>query len=187
MTDREIIDLFHTDSGKERAFTQLIEKYQQKVYWHIRRIVVEHDDANDVMQNTFLKVWKGLQNFRADAQLFTWLYRIATNECINHINSKKKHAYISFEGDDNGDDESFSPSAYVKGESNPMDGDNIQERLKRAIEGLPEKQRMVFCMRYYDEMPYEQMSEVLGTSVGALKASYHHAAQKIEKYILGED
>jgi RNA polymerase sigma factor (sigma-70 family) len=188
MTDREILDLFHAGTGKERAFTLLVETYQQKVYWHIRRMVRDHEDANDVMQNTFIKVWNGLENFRADSQLFTWLYRIATNETITFINSKNKKTTISFEGGDNSDDENvYSPSNYIKGESHQVDGDAIQARLQKAIDGLPEKQKLVFNLRYYDEMPYEQMSEVLGTSEGALKASYHHAAQKIEKFLLSED
>ncbi len=188
MTDRELLDLYHSGSGKERAFTLLIEQYQQKIYWHIRRMVQSHDDANDVMQNTFIKVWKGLENFRADSQLFTWVYRIATNETITFINSRNKKAVISFDGADNDDDENnFSPSGYLKADTNEVDGDDIQARLQKAIATLPEKQKMVFNLRYYDEMPYEQMSEVLGTSEGALKASYHHAAQKIEKFLLGED
>ncbi len=188
MTDREILDLFHSGSGRERAFTILIEQYQQKVYWHIRRMVRDHDDANDVMQNVFLKVWKSLENFRADSQLFTWIYRIATNETITFVNSRNKKATISFEGTDNDDDDTnFSPAHYIKGDSHQVDGDDIQARLQIAIDSLPEKQKLVFNLRYYDEMPYEQMSEVLGTSEGALKASYHHAALKIEKFLTGED
>ena len=188
MTDGEILDLFHSGSGKERAFTLIIERYQQKIYWHIRRMVRNHDDANDVMQNTFLKVWKSLENFRADSQLYTWLYRIATNETITFINYKTKKATISFDGSDNEDEESnYSPSNYIKGDSHQIDGDEIEARLQKAIDSLPEKQKIVFNLRYYDEMPYEKMSEVLETSEGALKASYHHAAQKIERALLGED
>lgn len=185
-TDKELLELFHS-GARERAFTLMIEKYQEKVYYHIRRMVKDHDDANDVMQNTFLKVWKGLENFRAESQLFTWVYRIATNETITFLNVKNKRVIISFEGNDGDDEEGYSPATYIKGESHQVDGDDIQEKLKKAIELLPEKQRIVFNMRYYDEMPYEQMSEILGTSEGALKASYHHAAQKIEKFLLGED
>ena len=184
MTDRELLDLFH-DGKRERAFTLIIETYQQKVYWHIRRIVRDHDDANDVMQNTFMKVWNGLENFRADSQLFTWLYRIATNETITFINYKTKKATISFDGTDTGDDEdSYSPSNYIKGDSHQIDGDDIQARLQKAIDNLPEKQKIVFSLRYYDEMPYEEMSRVLETSEGALKASYHHAVKKIEDFML---
>jgi RNA polymerase sigma factor (sigma-70 family) len=186
MTDRELLDLFHSGTGRERAFTLLIEKYQQKIYWHIRRMVKSHEDTDDVMQNTFIKVWNGLENFRADSQLFTWLYRIATNETITFINYRQRRATIAFEGSDNTDDEGYAPASYIKAESHQIDGDNVQAKLLKAIETLPDKQRIVFNMRYYDEMPYEQMSEILNTSVGALKASYHHAAQKIEKFLLGE-
>jgi RNA polymerase sigma-70 factor (ECF subfamily) len=173
MTDRELIDLFHSGT-REKAFTLLVEKYQQKVYFHIRRMVKDHDDTDDVLQNTFIKVWKGLENFRNEAQFYTWLYRIATNETITFLNSKNKKATVAFDGSDRGDDEEgFAPSNYIKGESNPVDGDDIQARL--------------FNLRYYDEMPYDQMSEVLDTSVGALKASYHHAAQKIEAFLTERD
>jgi len=186
MTDREILDLFHSGSGKEKAFALLVERYQQRVYFHIRRMTKSHDDTNDVMQNTFIKVWNALENFRADSQLFTWLYRIATNETITFLNSKNRKQTVAFETGKE-DEENYSPSAYLQAESNQVDGDQIQIRLQKAIDTLPEKQKIVFNLRYYDEMPYEQMSEVLDTSVGALKASYHHAAQKIEKYLLGED
>ena len=187
MTDKELLDLFHTESGKEKGFTLLIEKYQQKIYWHIRRMVKSHDDADDVMQNTFVKIWNGLENFRADSQLFTWIYRIATNETITFINTRSRRGTVAFENNEGNDEKDYSPANYIKGESHQIDGDDVLERLQRAIETLPEKQKIVFNLRYYDEMPYEQMSEVLDTSVGALKASYHHAAQKIEKYLLGED
>lgn len=186
MTDHELLDLFHSIHGKEKAFTLLIEKYQQRLYWHIRRMVQSHDDADDVMQNTFIKIWNGLQNFRADSQLFTWLYRVATNETITFLNSRNKRSTISFESNESSDEEGYSPSNYIQAESNQVDGADIQARLQKAIDSLPEKQKLVFNLRYYDEMPYEQMSEVLGTSVGALKASYHHAAQKIEQHLLGE-
>lgn len=185
MQDSEILDLFHNQNKREKAFQILIQKYQQKIYWHIRRIVIDHESANDVMQNTFIKIWNALENFRADSQLFTWMYRIATNESLNYINKEKRHNHISFDGTDNTNDEdNFSPSNYIKAETPLEDGEKLQQKLKAAIESLPEKQRIVFTMRYYDEMPYEQMSEVLETSVGALKASYFHAAQKVEKFIL---
>jgi RNA polymerase sigma-70 factor (ECF subfamily) len=149
-------------------------------------MVKSHHDADDVMQNTFIKIWNGLANFRADSQLFTWIYRIATNETITFLNSQLRKATVAFENNDATDDEGFSPSGYLQAESHQVDGDDIQARLQKAIDLLPEKQRLVFNLRYYDEMPYEQMSEILDTSVGALKASYHHAAQKIEKFLLGE-
>jgi len=185
ISDSELLELFHS-GARERAFGLLIDKYQQRVYWHIRRMVKDHDDTNDVMQNTFMKVWRGLENFRADSQLFTWLYRIATNETITHINTKNRRVVISFEGNMNDSEEnSTAPAAYIKGESNHVDAEDIQARLQRAIDLLPEKQKMVFNLRYYDEMPYEQMSQILNTSEGSLKASYHHAATKIEKILLG--
>lgn len=165
----------------------MVEKYQQKIYWHIRRMVIEHENANDVMQNTFIKIWRGLDNFRADSQLFTWMYRIATNECLNYLSQQKKHDRVSFDGTDNDEDDNFSPSGYVKADSEHIDPERLLEKLKAAIELLPEKQRLVFNMRYYDELPYEQISEILNTSVGALKASYFHAAKKIEKYLLSVD
>ena len=189
MTDSEILELFHHGSSRERAFQLLVEKYQQKIYWHIRRMVIEHENANDVMQNTFIKIWKGLENFRSDSQLFTWIYRIATNECLNYISQQKKHEVVSFDGTDSANDEdnNMSPSSYIRADSDNIDPEKLLEKLKKAIELLPDRQKLVFNMRYYDEMPYEQMSEILNTSVGALKASYFHAAQKVEKYLLSTD
>ena len=153
-----------------------MRKYQQKVYYHIRRMVIDHDDANDLVQTTFIKAWKGLENFREDSQVFSWLYRIATNECLTHLNNKKKRFFLPI-----GDVEHELTS---KLDSEPtLKANQLEMKLQKAILSLPEKQRTVFNLRYYDEMKYEEMSEVLGTSVGALKASYHHAVQKIEKYI----
>ncbi|MBL7896069.1 MAG: RNA polymerase sigma factor [Bacteroidia bacterium] len=159
------------------ALHHLIEKYQQKIYWQIRKIVIDHDDADDVMQNTFIKVWKGLENFKEESQLFTWLYRIATNEALTFLRQKQKRNTVSLEPIEYLLSQTLESDEYFK-------GDAIQLKLQQAILTLPEKQRVVFNMRYYDEMPYEQMSEVLETSVGALKASYHHAAKKIEEYLL---
>ncbi|MCS6820158.1 MAG: RNA polymerase sigma factor [Chitinophagales bacterium] len=188
ISDSQILEMFH--SGKrEKAFSLLMEKYQERIYWHIRRMVMIHEDADDVMQNTFVKVWNALENFRAESQLYTWLYRIATNEALNHLQIKKKKAAVPFESSssaDQDDDSNFGPSNYLK--SDPyFNGDEIELKLQRAIDSLPDKQRQVFLLRYYDEMPYEQMSEILGTSVGALKASYHHAVQKVEAYLMKND
>lgn len=189
MTDSELLEMFH--SGKrEKAFTLLMERHQERVYWHIRRMVLSHEDADDVMQNTFVKVWRALENFRADSQFFTWVYRIATNEALNHLNQKKRKATIPFEGGQSNnsdeDDSSFGPANYLKGDAY-FNGDEIELKLQKAIDTLPDKQKQVFLLRYYDELPYEQMSEMLGTSVGALKASYHHASQKVEAFLLKED
>ncbi len=175
--DQELLLSFKAPSTKEQAFTGIIKKYQEKLYWHVRRMVVDHDDANDVLQNMFIKVWKGLENFREDSQLYTWLYRIATNECLTFIAQQKKRNAVSLSDDDNG------LSNKLKSDTH-FDANKLEWKLQLGIQGLPEKQRIVFNLRYYDEMPYEQMSKVLDTSEGALKASYHHAAKKIEDFIL---
>ena len=172
-----LLQEFKEPATKERAFTAIIKKYQERLYWHIRRMVVDHEDANDVLQNMFIKVWKGLENFREDSQLFTWLYRIATNESLTFLTQKKKRNAVSLSDDENG------LSNQLKSESG-FDANKLEWKLQLGIQKLPEKQRLVFNLRYYDEMPYEEMSRVLETSEGALKASYHHAAKKIEEYIL---
>jgi RNA polymerase sigma-70 factor (ECF subfamily) len=175
--DQELLALFKEPTTKEQAFTSIIKKYQEKLYWHIRRIVISHDDTDDVLQNMFIKVWKGLENFREDSQLYTWLYRIATNESLTFLTQQKKRNSISINDDENG------LSNKLKSDTH-FDANKLEWKLQLAIQSLPEKQRLVFNLRYYDEMPYEQMSHVLETSEGALKASYHHAAKKIENYIL---
>ncbi len=175
--DSELLQEFNNDATKERAFTAILKKYQEKLYWHIRRMVVEHEDANDVLQNMFVKVWKGLANFREDSQLYTWLYRIATNESLTFLDQQKRRAVISMSDEDTG------MSNKLKADSN-FDGNKLEWKLQLAVQRLPEKQKAVFNLRYYDEMPYTEMSRVLETSEGALKASYHHAVKKIEDYIL---
>ncbi len=175
--DKELLVQFKETPFKEKAFTAIIKKYQEKLYWHIRRMVVEHEDANDILQNMFVKVWKGLENFREDSQLYTWLYRIATNECLTFLEQQKRRYAVSMDEEDTG------LTNKVKA-SEGFDVNKLEWKLQIAIQKLPEKQRIVFNLRYYDEMPYEQMSRVLDTSEGALKASYHHAAKKIEDFIL---
>ncbi len=175
--DLELLELFKDPATKEQAFTSIIKKYQEKLYWHIRRIVITHDDADDVLQNVFIKVWKGLENFREDSQLYTWLYRIATNESLTFLSKEKKRHSVSISDDENG------LSNKLKSDSH-FDANKLEWKLQLAIQSLPEKQRIVFNLRYYDEMPYEEMSHVLETSEGALKASYHHAAKKVENFIL---
>lgn len=174
--DKEWVQQFRQPDTKEKAYTAIIKKYQEKLYWHIRRMVVDHEDANDVLQNVFIKVWKGLQNFREDSQLYTWLYRIATNESLSFLEQQKRRSTVSFGEVEEG------LSNKVKADAN-FDATKLEWRLQVAIQQLPEKQRVVFNLRYYDEMPYEEMSRVLETSEGALKASYHHAAKKIEEFI----
>jgi RNA polymerase sigma factor (sigma-70 family) len=175
--DIELLIQFREPASKEQAFTSIIRKYQEKLYWHIRRMLVDHDDTNDVLQNMFIKVWNGLENFREDAQLYTWLYRIATNESLTFIEQKKKRSAVSLSDVEEG------LSNQVKADRH-FDPNKLEWKLQLAIQKLPEKQRVVFNLRYYDEMPYEEMSRVLETSQGALKASYHHAVKKIEDFIL---
>lgn len=177
LDDKELLQQFAEPANKERAFTAIIKKYQEKLYWHIRRMVVEHEDANDVLQNMFIKVWKGLENFREDSQLYTWLYRIATNESLTFIEQQKKRSAVSLSDDESGLSNKVKASEH-------FDGNKLEWKLQLAIQRLPEKQRAVFSLRYYDEMPYQEMSRVLETSEGALKASYHHAVKKIEDFIL---
>jgi RNA polymerase sigma-70 factor (ECF subfamily) len=174
--DREIITGLKDPDTRERAFNRLVERYQERLYWHIRKIILSHDDADDVLQNLFLKVWKNIDNFREESSLYTWLYRIATNESITFLNSKKRKNMLPLN----------DISEYLKEnlESDPyFDGDYLQMKLQKAIIKLPEKQRIVFNMRYFNEMKYEEMSKILGTSVGALKASFFHAVNKVEEYI----
>jgi len=179
LDDNDILELFKQSDGKDQALSALISKYQQKLYWHIRKIVIDHDDADDVLQNTFIKIWKGLEGFKGDSQLYTWLYRIATNEALTFLKQKQKQNTTSLHPIEYSLSKSLESDVYFK-------GDAIQLKLQQAILTLPEKQRIVFNMRYFDEMPYEQMSEVLETSVGALKASYHLAAKKIEEFLLNQ-
>lgn len=177
MQDAELLLEFRNPSTKEKAFTAIIKKYQEKLYWHIRRMVIDHEDANDVLQNVFIRVWNGLENFREDSQLYTWLYRIGTNECLSFLEQKKRKSTVSL-----GDVET-GLSNTIKADKG-FDANKLEWKLQLAMQQLPEKQRVVFNLRYYDEMPYEEMSKVLETSEGALKASYHHAVKKIEDFIL---
>ena len=177
--DREILEGIKIPEKAEIAFNNLVQKYQERLYWHIRKIVLNHDDCDDVLQNTMIKVWRSLSTFRSESGLYTWLYRIATNEALSFLKQKKK--------------KTFAPWVDVEGqmsenlEADPwFNGDEIQLKLQQAILKLPKKQRIVFNMKYFDELKYDEMSEVLGTSVGALKASYHHAVKKIEA-MLDED
>ena len=177
LDDKELLFQFKNEATREAAFTRIIKKYQEKLYWHVRRMVVEHEDANDVLQNMFIKVWKNLENFREDSQLYTWLYRIATNESLTFLDQQKKRSSVSLS-----DEESHLTNRLQADKH--FDSNKLEWKLQLAIQKLPEKQRAVFNLRYFDEMPYEEMSRVLETSEGALKASYHHAVKKIEDYML---
>jgi RNA polymerase sigma factor (sigma-70 family) len=172
--DSDIIELLKSDTGK--GFRLIVERYSTKLYWHIRRLVLLHEDADDALQNTFVNAWRNIGAFRNESSVYTWLYSIATNEAFALINRRKRNSAISI--DDLGSH--FAGSS----EGNSwFDGDEAQILLQNAIISLPEKQRVVFNLRYYEEMPYEEMSNVLNTSVGALKASYHHAVKKVEDYL----
>jgi RNA polymerase sigma factor, sigma-70 family len=175
-SDNELLSQFQKEETRNFAFHLIVQKYQEKIYWHIRKLVIDHDDANDVVQNTFVKAWSGLQNFREESQLYTWLYRIATNEALTFLKRKRTRFFLPLV-----DVESQLAQTL---ESDPFfNGDDAELKLQRAILSLPEKQRVVFNMKYYDELTYEEISDILGTSVGALKASYHLATKKIEKFL----
>ena len=177
--EREVLALLQEESTQKQGFEMIVAQYSEQLYWQIRRMVLSHEDANDLLQNTFIKAWINIDYFRAEARLSTWLYRIALNECLTFLNKQRAVNTVSLD-----DPEADSLQRL---ESDPYcSGDKAQMALQKALLTLPEKQRMVFNLKYYQEMKYEQMSEIFGTSVGALKASYHHAVKKIEK-ILGED
>jgi RNA polymerase sigma-70 factor, ECF subfamily len=178
-TDEDILSLLNNSKTYEQGFRLLMQTYQESLYRHVRRLVVDHDDAHDVIQNTFIKIFKNIERFEGKSKLYTWLYRIATNEAITFLNSKNRR------DTDTLDDPNASNVANNLKADVFFDGDDIQLKLQQAISTLPEKQRIVFNLRYFDEMPYEEMSQVLDTSVGALKASYHHAAKKVEAFFTG--
>ncbi|MDE6379315.1 MAG: sigma-70 family RNA polymerase sigma factor [Muribaculaceae bacterium] len=173
--EKKLIEQLQDPKTASSAFDTLMRTYGEPVYWQIRKLVVRHEDADDILQNVFLKAWNNLQHFRGEAKLSTWLFKIAINESINFINKEKTRNQLTV---DDGDD-SFLLNNIQADEY--FDGDELQAELLKAVAKLPEKQRLVFNMRYYDEMKYEEISEILGTSVGALKASYHHAVKKIEE------
>ena len=174
LTDEQLLELIQLD--KESGFRSLMHQYQEQTYWHIRRMVTTHEDADDVVQNTFIKVFRNLDKFKGDAKLYTWIYRIATNESLTFLKNRKKRYSESIDESENNIENNLVADAY-------FDGNNIQVLLQKAIITLPDKQKAVFNLRYYEEMPYNDMSEIMETSVGALKASYHHAVKKIEQFI----
>ncbi|OYU97557.1 MAG: RNA polymerase subunit sigma [Bacteroidetes bacterium B1(2017)] len=175
-TDKELIAQFKQASQKQAAFRLLLQRYSRKTYWHVRRIVISHDDADDVVQNTFIKVWEKLDSFREDSQFYTWLYRIATNEALAFLQKKKSNLTSSMEGFQDQLGEKLVAETY-------FNGNKVELLLQQAILTLPEKQRLVFNMKYYENLKYEEMEAILGTSVGALKASYHIAVKKIEEIL----
>ena len=177
LNDHILVASFKNEKLKDASFTKLVQKYQERLYWHIRRMVAAHEDTNDVLQNVFIKVWRNLGEFREESNLYTWLYRIATNETLTWIEQQKRHATLSTSGDE----DIFAQKLVAQKDFDPT---KIEWKLQQAILSLPEKQRLVFNLRYYDEMPYDEMSLMLDTSAGALKASYHHAVKKVEASLL---
>lgn len=175
-SDDKLLAMFRDENSQSNAYNLIVLKYQKRLYWHIRRMVITHEDADDVLQNTLIKAWKGLANFKEESQLYSWLYRIATNETITFLNKKRKRFFIPLND--------VEKELSGKLESDDFyTGDEIQLKLQKAILTLPEKQRLVFNMKYYDKLKYEDISKILGTSVGGLKASYHLAVKKIETFI----
>ena len=175
-TDSDIFKVLETDLNK--GFRLVVERYSIRLYWHIRRLVILHEDADDALQNTFINAWRSISSFRNESSLYTWLYAIATNEALTLINKRARNSAVSLDDLGSWFTNSMEGDAW-------FDGDEAQVKLQNAILKLPEKQRIVFNLKYYDDMTYEDMSKVLKTSVGALKASYHHAVKKIENLLSG--
>ena len=173
------IEKLKNPETQEASFRELMGLYKERLYWHIRKIVISHDDADDVLQNTFIKIFKNINKFKGDSKLYSWMYRIATNESITHLNKKANLNRIDNETLQNQLVENLEADVY-------FDGDEIQLKLQKAIATLPQKQLLVFNMKYFDNMKYDDISEILETSVGALKASYHHARKKIEAFLIKE-
>lgn len=176
MQDGDIIRLYR-DGDREQAFSEIVKAYGERLYWHVRRFVCCHEDADDLVQEIFVKIWAALPSFREEAQLFTWIYRIATNETLNFLRRQKVRAALSFRSID-------SEMERMIDEDPWFDGDAAQRRLMKAMQRLPQKQRVVFSLRYFEDMKYEDISRITGTSTGALKASYHIAYEKIKKELI---
>ena len=176
VAETQLIEELKEPKTQEQAFRKLMSEYKERLYWHIRKIVISHDDADDVLQNTFIKVYKNINTFKAESKLYSWMYRIATNEAITFINIRAKEKNIDVSELQYKLAENLEADVY-------FDGNEMQLQLQKAIATLPQKQQLVFNMRYFDEMKYDDMSEILETSVGSLKASYHHAVKKIESFL----
>lgn len=174
--DEDLLLMLNDENQRRKAFTMLVKQYSESLYWQIRKMVLSHDDANDILQNTFLKCWANIEHFRGDSKISTWLFRIAINETYTFLNKERQKNQFNFTD--------IEDTMVQNLEGDPwFSGDEVAIKLQKAIMTLPDKQRLVFNMKYYNEMKYEEMSEILGTSVGALKASYHHAVKKIEAFL----
>lgn len=179
INESDFILRLQNPNSKEAAFRELLQLYKERLYWHIRKIVLNHDDADDVLQNTFIKVYRSIDKFKGESKLYSWLYRIATNESITHINRNAKRLQITNEEHQNNAINSLTADVY-------FEGDDIQLKLQKAIASLPQKQQLVFNMKYFDDIKYKDMSEILDTTEGALKASYHLAVKKIESFLTSD-
>lgn len=179
LEEEVLIERMKDPVTREASYRILISRHKERLYWHIRKIVLNHEDADDVLQNTFIKVFRHIDGFNGDSKLYSWMYRIATNESISFLNKKAKHLHVDMKTLQEQSVEKLKADVY-------FDGDEIQLKLQKAIISLPQKQQLVFNMKYFDDLKYEEMSEILDTSVGALKASYHHARKKIEQFLLNE-
>lgn len=178
MEESFIIEKLKSEETRKYGFNLLVKQYQERIYWHIRKMVIDHEDSDDIMQEVFIKVWKNLDKFREDSSIYTWVYRIATNECLGFLKKKKRRFFLPIHDITSELSEKLSSNQNVL-----LDGDAIEIRLQKALLALPDKQRIVFNMRYFDEMSFADIAEVTQTSVGALKASYHHAAKKVENLV----
>jgi RNA polymerase sigma-70 factor (ECF subfamily) len=178
-TDEQILSLFRTPGEQEKAFRLIVRKYQRRLYYLIRRMTESHDDTDDILQDVFLNAWRNLERFRGESSLYTWLYRIATNETLGFLNKRNRMRAVPL-------DDTHSARVSTSHQSLPLDGDTIQLRFNQAVDSLPDKQKMVFNLKYFENMQYNEMSDLLGTSEGALKASYHHAVKKIQQFLTGD-
>ncbi|WP_420578682.1 RNA polymerase sigma factor [Ekhidna sp.] len=176
MLEEQIIKKIREEETRNYGFNLLVREYQERVYWHVRKMVIDHDDADDLVQEIFVKVWKNLSKFREDSKLYTWVYRIATNECLNFLRKKKRRFFVPIHDLEGELTEKLTQNIAPT-------GDEVQMKLQKALLKLPDKQRLVFNMKYFDDMKFADIAEITGTSVGALKASYHHAVKKIEDLI----
>ena len=176
MDEKQLVAQLQDKRTLDQAFRYLMSEYKERLYWHIRKIVITHDDTDDVLQNTFIKVYRNIDKFKGDSKLYSWIYRIATNESISHLKKQAKHQSIDIDELQLKRVNNLQADVY-------FEGDEIQYKLQQAIAQLPQKQQLVFNMKYFDAMKYRDISEILETSVGSLKASYHHAVKKIEKML----
>jgi len=179
LEDRDLLQKLKNPETKRYGFNLLVREYQQRIYWHVRKMVIDHDDADDLVQEIFIKIWKNLDKFREESKLYTWIYTIASNECLNFLKKKRNRYFLPIVDVSAELNQKLEQSAYIS-------GDEVQNKLQKALLTLPDKQRMVFNMKYYDEMKYDEIAEITNTSIGSLKASYHHAVKKIKEFLIAD-